>query len=83
MIDADQANEFIIEALKFGNRAVAHLEAGYVDHNFRTAADDVRLVEAIDYTEAKVIQVPYTSHVKSICVQWGCRTTICIEDVLI
>jgi len=52
----------VFEVLKFANRAIAHLEPADVDHNFQTAADDDRLVEAIDYTEAKVIRHIYGTH---------------------
>ncbi|MCB0793487.1 MAG: hypothetical protein KDB88_02020 [Flavobacteriales bacterium] len=58
-IKSDKVTAIIEEALKFGNRAIAHIEGNDVDHNFRTAQDDIRLVKAIDYVEDKVIQNIY------------------------
>ena len=59
LVQQDQASAFILEALKFANRAIAHIEDTEVDHHFRSAVDDVRLVKAIDYTESKIIEHIY------------------------
>ncbi|MCB9194154.1 MAG: hypothetical protein H6597_06440 [Flavobacteriales bacterium] len=60
-IEADSAGSFLHEALRFGNRAIAHVEDNDMDHNFRTAQDDPRLVQAIDYVEDKVVHHIYST----------------------
>lgn len=58
-IQHDQAEACLLEALKFGNRAVAHLEPSDVDHGYNNASDEQRLVQALDYVEEKIIQHVY------------------------
>jgi hypothetical protein len=60
-IEADHMVELLTDVLKFGNRAIAHIEAGDVDHDFRDREGDKRLVEAINYVEQKVVDLIYGS----------------------
>lgn len=47
--------------MKAANRAVAHIEPNFVDHNFKTELDDKRLFSVISYTETKVKSHIYSS----------------------
>lgn len=60
-ITDDGMVDLITDVLKFGNRAIAHIKTGDVDHTFRDREGDKRLVEAIDYIERKVIELIYGS----------------------
>lgn len=53
--------KLLTDVLKFGNRAIAHIEPGDVDHAFKDREGDKQLVEAINYTERKVKELIYVS----------------------